>query len=326
MVIDCSVYADGRKPEDQPSAHDALRVCKSTGGFVWMGLYEPDMEELDDARRAFDLHELAVEDAVNAHQRPKLETYGDSLFMVLKTARYLDTEHRLEIGEILLFVGEHFIVSVRHGEASQLYGVQRLMERRPHMLRLGPSAVLYGILDQVVDDYWKVADELERQIESEVEAEVLLPNGHCTPEQIYMLKRQVLELHMATAPLEEPLERLWRRRPELVHPEIAVHIRDVHDHMLKVVQAEHRFREVLSNAMDLHLSTTSARLNVSVHRLTVIASIFLPLTFLTGFFGMNFGWLVGSIAPPAAFGVGIGVMLGVLAAQVVWFRRGGYLS
>jgi magnesium transporter len=201
-----------------------------------------------------------------------------------------------------------------------------MMERSPALAKLGPSSALHGILDKVVDDYRSVLTDLEQQIAEEVEAEVLLPNGNCSPERIYTLKREVLELHMATQPLLDPLERLSQGRVGLIETGIEKYMRDVHDHLVKVVHDQHRCRELLANAMDLYLSSTSARLNTRVGQLTIIASIFLPLTFLTGFFGMNFAFLISKIASPLAFVLGLCVMLAAVAAELVIFKISGFFN
>jgi magnesium transporter len=326
MIVDCAVYGEGGRQDGQLGLQEAQERSRAEGSFVWIGLFEPDQAELDEVGRAFGLHELAIEDAVTAHQRPKLEHYGDSLFMVLKPARYLDVDRRVEVGEILLFLGEHFLVSVRHGAASELSGVRSTIESRPDLIKHGPSSALHGILDKVVDDYRSVVTDLEQQIADEVEAEVLLPNGKCSPERIYKLKREVLELNMATQPLLDPLERLSQGRVGLIDKKIEKYLRDVHDHLVKVVHDQHRCRELLANAMDLYLSSTSARLNVRVGQLTLIASIFLPLTFLTGFFGMNFGFLINKISSPLAFALGLLVMMAAVAAELAIFKIGGFFN
>jgi len=327
MIIDCAVYQDGRRLDLKPTAAEARRVSEErSDSFAWVGLYEPKEEEFEDVRQAFGLHELAVEDAIKAQQRPKLEVYGDSLFIVLKPTLYVPAEHDVQVGEILLFVGRKFIVSVRHGEVGELIGVRKTIESRPDLLKHGPSAVVYAILDNVVDGYRKVVNDLEDQIQEEIEAEVLLPNGKAGPEEIYTMKREVLEFHSASAPLVEPVERLARMRVGFVDETIAQYLNDVQDHLLKVVSDVHRFREILSNAMELHLSSTSARLNQTLSQLTIIASLFLPLTFLSGFFGMNFGWLVDHIGSFWTFATAVFVMAVTVLIQLVIFRRRGLLG
>jgi magnesium transporter len=327
MIIDCAVYQDGRRLDLKPTAAEARRLSEEgKDSFAWVGLYEPKEEEFEDVRQAFGLHELAVEDAIKAQQRPKLEVYGDSLFIVLKPTHYVPAEHDVQVGEILLFVGRKFIVSVRHGEVGELIGVRKTIESRPDLLKHGPSAVVYAILDNVVDGYRKVVNDLEDQIQEEIEAEVLLPNGKAGPEEIYTMKREVLEFHSASAPLVEPVERLARMRVGFVDETIAQYLNDVQDHLLKVVSDVHRFREILSNAMELHLSSTSTRLNQTLSQLTIIASLFLPLTFLSGFFGMNFGWLVDHIGSFWSFASCVAVMTVTIIIQLAVFRRRGLLG
>ena len=236
MIVDSALYVDGQRREGRLALEDVPAACLRAGAFVWLGLYEPTNEEFEAVRTTFGLHELAVEDAVKAHQRPKLEAYDDSLFLVLKTARYLDAEERVEFGEILVFVGQSFIVHVRHGEAAALSGVRRAVEARDDLLRCGPGAVLHAIVDHVVDDYGPVIAGLENDI-GEVELDVFSDRGHNPVQRIYMLKREVLELHQASVPLEEALDALYSRKFETIHEDIREYFRDVHDHVLQGCRA-----------------------------------------------------------------------------------------
>jgi magnesium transporter len=328
MIIDCAVYRDGRRLEGGGGVAEAKRAIEEDDeAFAWVGLFEPREEEFADVRAAFKLHELAVEDAIKAQQRPKLEVYGDSLFIVIRPTVYLREQHDVQVGEILLFVGPNFVVSVRHGQAGELAGVRRAIEGRPDLLRLGPSAVVYGVLDHVVDGYRRVSEDMEDQIQDEIEAEVLLPGGgEAGPEEIYTMKREVLEFHSAVAPLLEPVERLAHRRVGHVEDTISQYLVDVQDHLIKVIADVHRFREILNNAMDLYLSSTSTQQNRTLGRLTIIASLFLPLSFLSGFFGMNFGWLVNNIGSLASFAIVVGIMAVTVLVQLVVFRRQGLLG
>jgi magnesium transporter len=199
MIIDCAVYQDGKRRPGQLALDDAYEASLTENAFVWIGLYEPDEVEFDSVRREFNLHELAVEDAIHAHQRPKLEVYDDTLFVVLKTARYVDADDTVEFGEIMLFIGPQFVVAVRHKPASALGDVRKKIESRPDLLRFGPGAVLYAILDRVVDDYQPVVNGLDEDIK-EVETEVFSHAGSNPAERIYLLKREVIEFHQATAP------------------------------------------------------------------------------------------------------------------------------
>src|SRR5262249_37483039 len=241
MIVDCAVYEAGpRRPGELPIP-PACEASRQDDAFVWIGLYEPTQDEFDSVRREFELHELAVEDAINAHQRPKLEVYGDSLFVVLKPARYCDDE--LEFGEILIFLGEGFIITVRHGEAP-LHDVRLHTEHRPELLECGPGAALYAIVDWIVDHYLPVVSELDRRVE-ELDRAVCAPAPTTnTAERIYELKRQVLGLHAAVVPLAEPLDLLARGRHELIAENLRAYFRDVHDHLLRVIDRIENCRDL----------------------------------------------------------------------------------
>src|SRR3954447_17308400 len=253
MIIDCAVYEDGKRREGELELSQAYEAGRNGGGpdrFVWIGLKQPSPEEFDSVAREFHLHELAVEDAIKAHQRPKIEVYEDTLFVVLKTACYIDETEDVETGEILLFVGDGFIVSVRHGDASDLHGVRTQAEERGDLLRCGTSAVLHAIIDRVVDDYEPVLVGIEDAIE-EVEQEVFSPSRSNPTERIYKLKREVLELHRATAPLAEPLKKLASDDyGDIVHNEIKEYFRDVYDHVLRANEMVDSFREMLNGILD----------------------------------------------------------------------------
>ena len=191
MIVDCAVYDQGHRRDGEFQLHDALKECHGNDTFAWIGLYEPTEDEFDSVRREFQLHELAVEDAINAHQRPKLEIYGDTLFLVLKTVRYVDADEVVEFGEILVFLGDGFVITVRHGEATALHGVRENVEGNPELLKCGPGAVLHAIVDRVVDDYVPALEGLRVDIE-EVETDVFSPDRRSSAQRIYFLKREVL--------------------------------------------------------------------------------------------------------------------------------------
>jgi magnesium transporter len=209
MIVDSAIYVDGRRSGPYPleEIHEARR---ERGGFAWIGLYEPTEEEFDSVASEFGLHELAVKEAIKPHQRPKIQRYGDSLFVVLKAARYLEEQETVEFGEIHTFLGPDFIVTVRHGEASELGEARRRIEGEPDLLRRGPSAVLYTIMSRVVDDYGPVADGLENDID-EIEVQVFEGDpgaSSAVSRRIYELSREVIEFHQATHPLATALGRL----------------------------------------------------------------------------------------------------------------------
>jgi magnesium transporter len=218
-IVDLAVYQHGERKEDVSLEH-AFEACHTPGALVWIGLHEPTPDEFDSVRREFELHELAVEDAMNGHQRPKLDVYDNNqLFIVLKTARYFEPDV-LEFGEIHIFVGEGYVVTVRHGQATPLHDVRLQLEKHPEILRHGAGAVLHAILDKVVDDYTPVMTNIDVDI-TELEAQAFgdeVPTG--LTERIYRLKRQVINLHRAIAPLSEPLGRLTDGRYPLIHEDM----------------------------------------------------------------------------------------------------------
>ncbi|MDP8970760.1 MAG: magnesium/cobalt transporter CorA [Actinomycetota bacterium] len=323
MIIDCAVYEDGQRRPGELELEAAYEAGRGDNAFVWIGLHEPSPEEFDSVRREFDLHELAVEDAIKAHQRPKLEVYGDSLFVVLKTARYVDEQDAVEIGEIMLFVGEGFVVSVRHGEASALGGVRKAVEGRPDLLRYGPGAVVHAIVDRVVDDYVPVLAGLDKDIE-EVERQVFSESRDNPAERIYKLKREVLEFHRATAPLDEPLDQLARGRLGLFHGDISHYFRDIHDHALRVVDQVEAHRDLLTSILEANLAQISVRQNEDMRRISAWVAIVAVPTLVAGIYGMNFEhmpelrWTWGY---PAA----LGAMVAICGLLYRLFRRSGWL-
>jgi magnesium transporter len=286
-IVDLAVYKDGQRKEDVSLEH-AFEACHMPGALVWIGLHEPTADEFDSVRREFELHELAVEDAMKGHQRPKLEVYeNNQLFMVLKTARYFEPDV-LEFGEIHIFVGEGYVVTVRHGEATPLHDVRLQLEKHPEILRHGAGAVLHAILDKVVDDYTPVMTNIDVDI-TELEAEAFgegVPVG--LTERIYRLKRQVINLHRAIAPLTEPLGRLSDGRYPLIHEEMRPYFRDVYDHLLRAVQQADQFRELLTSILEANLTQVSVRQNEEMRKISAWAAILAVPTLIAGIYGMNF--------------------------------------
>src|SRR5919198_1611981 len=286
MIVDCAVYEDGcRCAGDLPLA-EAGEAAHRDGSFVWLGVYEPSEEEFDAVRREFDLHELAVEDAVVAHQRPKLERYGDTLLVVLKTVRYVEDADDLETGEILLFVNRDFVVSVRHGQ-SKLHDVRLEIENRPDLLRYGSGAVLYAIVDRIVDDYEPVVQMVESDIQ-EVEHDMFSPDRTNPAERIYTMEREVLDLSRAIAPLAPAIDRLARGQYELIHPELRTYFRDVHDHLLRLIGRIEAFRDLLSSALQANLTQATVRQNEDMRKISAWVAILAVPTGVAAIYGMNF--------------------------------------
>ena len=287
MIVDCAAYEDGRRVPGTLALDEVAAACRRRNGFVWLGLFEPTEEEFEKVAREFELHELAVEDAISAHQRPKLEIYDESVFVVLKTARYIDETEAVEVGEIMMFVGDSFIVVVRHGEGSPLTEVRRRLEAHADLARLGPSAVAYAVVDKVVDDYTPVIEGIDKDIR-EVEIDVFSVGDADAAERIYKLKREVLELDGAVTPLAEPLERLANARYRFVPDDLTEYYRDVHDHVLREIGSVQTFRDLLTSVLEANLTRVSVRQNEDMRKISAWVAIAAVPTMIAGIYGMNF--------------------------------------
>ena len=324
MIVDCAVYENGVRRTGELALEHALEAGRRQDAFVWIGLHEPTAEEFDAVAREFELHELAVEDAVNAHQRPKLEVYEDTLLLVLKTAQYDDERETIDVGELLLFVGDGFLVSVRHGTASPLHDVRRAVERREDLLRCGPAAVLHAIVDRVVDDYFPVAEGLDEDIQ-QVEGEVFSNDRGTNPaERIYKLTREVLAFQRITRPLIDPLDGLARGRHAFVHEGVREYFRDVHDHLLRIVDQIDAFQNLLSGALDANLAQVSVRQNEDMRKISAWVAIVAVPTMVAGIYGMNFEHM-----PELEWRLGYPLVLLVMVAVCTLlyrrFKRAGWL-
>jgi magnesium transporter len=287
MIVDCAIYEEGRRRDGRVELAHAYDVRHQPGKFVWIGLYEPTEEEFESLRREFDLHPLAVEDAIHAHQRPKLEVYDDMLFLVLKTARYVDPEEIIQLGELLVFLGPDYVITVRHGEASSLHPVREALEADPEHLRRGPGAVLHAILDRVVDDYQPAIEGLETDIE-EVEEELFSGRRTNPAERIYRLQREVLQFRKASAPLVEPIARLEAGHYAQIHPEMCDYFRDVNDHLMRARDHLDAMRDLLAGSLQANLAQVGVRQNEDVRRISAWVAIIAVPTAIAGIYGMNF--------------------------------------
>jgi magnesium transporter len=323
VIVDCALYEDGRRRAGELALDQAFEAGRDASGFVWIGLHEPTPNEFEAVRAEFGLHELAVEDAIKAHQRPKVEIYDDTLFVVLKPIRYHDESEDIETGEILIFVGDGFVVTVRHGLATSLGGVRRGIEAEPERLRCGPEAVLHGIIDRVVDDYLPVAQALEQDIE-EVEADVFSPTRTNPAERIFKLKREVLEFSRAAMPLAEPLDQLTEGGLPQIEGSMSSYFRDVRDHLNRVVDQIESQRELLTNILTANLTQVGVRQNEDMRKISAWVAIVAVPTMIAGIYGMNFDFM-----PELRWEFGYPVVLAVMliACTLLYrrFRRSGWL-
>jgi magnesium transporter len=286
MIVDCAIYVDGRRQGELSTVDAALAEARRRDGFVWIGLHEPTEGEFDSVARAFDLHPLAVEDAIHAHQRPKLERYGDSLFLVLKPARYVDAHEVVEVDQIMLFVGTDFVVTVRHGRAGALGEVRRDLESDPAKLEWGPSSVLHRIADKVVDDYAVVMRGIEIDID-EIEQEVFGGPKAAHAERIFKLKREVLDFHRAVDPLEPALAQLAAGFKPLDERAME-YFRDVHDHVLRVSERLTGLDALLDSALNANVAQVAMRQNEDMRKISAWVAIIATPTLIAGIYGMNF--------------------------------------
>ncbi|BBZ29843.1 magnesium transport protein CorA [Mycolicibacterium madagascariense] len=297
-MVDCGVYADGKRlPGKYTHAAALAKVrdmemdgCRS---FVWVGLHEPDEHQMQSVADVFGLHELAVEDAVHAHQRPKLERYDNTLFLVLKTIMYVEHDsvamarEIVETGEIMIFVGPDFVVTVRHGDHGGLAAVRKQMDTTPASCALGPYAVLHAIADHVVDHYLEVTDLLENDIDA-MEENVFSPNSTTNVEHIYLLKREVVEMRRAVSPLNLALQRLGSDHNDLISKEVRRYIRDVVDHNTQASDRIASYDEVLSSLVQAAVAKVSMEQNVDMRKISAWVAIAAVPTALAGIYGMNF--------------------------------------
>ena len=316
MIVDRAIYEDGQR-------QNGAGERPGDGGFVWIGLHEPTPNEFDSLRREFNLHPLAVEDAIKAHQRPKLDVYDDMVFIVLKTARYVDSQEIVAIGELLVFVGHDYIITVRHGEASSLSGARETLERDPERLRCGPSAALHAILDRVVDDYIPALEGLDNDVD-EVEAQLFSERRVDLARRIYLLQREVLEFRRAVAPLVDPVDRLARGDYAQVHPDIQAYFSDVNDHLIRSRDQLDQLRDLLAGSLHANLAQVGVRQNEDMRRISAWVAIIAVPTAIAGIYGMNFDhmpelrWELGY---PAA----LLLMLTICTFLYYRFKRAGWL-
>ncbi len=332
-----AVYVAGGERITPAALAQTFELMRERNGMGWIGLYRPDRDELRTVESEFGLHALAVEDATNGHQRPKLERYGNTLFVVLRPARYMDSEEKVEFGELHLFIGQDFVVTIRHAESPDLGIVRRRLEADPGLLAAGPQAVLYAILDQVVDEYEPVVEGLETDID-EIEDD-LFGGDPDVSRRIYELHREVIEFQRATQPLEGMLDALLRGSEKYrLESELGRNLRDVQDHVIRVVERVNTFRTLLQNALTVNSTLVAQRQNEEMTRLTAAsvaqgeevkrisswAAILFAPTLVASTYGMNFDimpelhWALGY---PFALLLMIGMGLGLYWA----FRRNRWL-
>ncbi|WP_328325010.1 MULTISPECIES: magnesium/cobalt transporter CorA [unclassified Streptomyces] len=327
VIVDCAIYRDGRRIEGPSDLSDALAEARADGhAFLWVGLHEPTQEEFDLVSSEFKLHQLAVEDALRAHQRPKLEVYDETLFMVLKPVMYDADSDTVTTDELMLFLGDSFVVTVRHGAGAPLAAVRKRLEEEHNVLKHGPTAIMYAVSDTVVDHYIDVAAELQTDLE-ELEAEVFAPNGGDSKNiasRIYTFKRQVLEFRRASGPLAAPMARLAGAGVPFVHEHSQPFFRDVGDHLTRANEQVEGLDRLLSDILSAHLAQMGVRQNDDMRKISAWAAMAAVPTMVAGIYGMNFQHmpeLKWTWAYPAV----IALMVAVVFALHRQFKRRGWL-
>jgi magnesium transporter len=336
-IVDNGIYVNGVRTANPGSLDETFELMRERGGMGWIGLYRPDADELQAVAAEFGLHELAVEDALRGHQRPKLEQYEDHLFVVLRPARYLDAEEEVEFGEVHVFAGRDFVVTVRHAEEPDLGRVRRRLEGEPELLAHGPEAVLYAILDEVVDRYAPVLAGLENDID-EIENQLFVDDVDAT-QRIYELSREVLDFQRAAQPLTEMVGGLLRegdrRGPDA---ELQRRLRDVHDHTIRVADRAATFRAVLENALTVESTIVARRQNEEMRRMTeesmrqgdqmkrisAWAAILFAPTLIGAIYGMNFRYMP-ELDWPLGYPLSLAAMAALGGGLWLAFKRKGWL-
>jgi magnesium transporter len=325
VIVDNALYRKGVRVPVESEISDLAAVRQRCGpdDFVWVGLHEPEQSELNEVAEIFGLHPLAVEDAVKAHQRPKLERYDDSLFLILKTLWYVDEEDAVETGEINMFVGSDFVITVRHGSGGALRQARRALEDREQVLAHGPSAVVYAVCDEVVDAYEQVADSLQEDVD-EVEISVFSEERTKDAARIYVLKRELAEVRRAVMPLREPINRFVSGGVRSIHPEAGPYFRDVADHLSRVSEVVENLDSLLSTAFDAHLAQISIQQNDDMRRISATIGLIAAPALIGTIYGMNFQNM-----PELRWHFGYLFALGLMVAASlsVWIlsKRAGWL-
>jgi magnesium transporter len=323
MIRNLASYSlEGRRQREIELEQISDELDNPEVGFVWVGLYEPDAPLLLKMQEEFGLHPLAVEDALNAHQRPKVEQYGDSLFLVTQTAQVI--KGHIEFGETHIFFGPRYLLTVRHGASMPFAPARERCEKNPELMRLGPSYALYSVLDAIVDNYFPIVEEFQeelRELEKDVFAESYKRE---TIHRLYELKGDLTKLRLAVSPLQDMLNNLMRSHPQLVPKEVTVYLRDVHDHVVRLSEATDTMREMLTAAMSVNLSLVTVAQGEIVKRLAGWAALLAAPTLLTSWYGMNFHHMP-ELDGRYSYWIMIGITLSICVTLYAWLKKARWL-
>jgi len=322
-VVNCAVYSDGRRLKTIP-IEDISEHLDDPNGFVWIGLHEPGEELLNELKEEFQLHALAIEDAHRAHQRPKLETYGETLFIVMRTAQMNPNSHDIDFGETHFFIGKHFLVSIRHGSSRAYSEVRSRCESTPQLLRKGPAFALYAVMDSIVDGYFPIIDSLEEELENVEERIFAEKPSRETTRQIYDLKRRFVDVKRAISPLIDVCTRIMRFDLELIPEDTRPYFRDIYDHVIRINEMVDSSREILGTALEANFSLVSISQNDIQKRFAGWAAILAVPTMVAGIYGMNFDFM-----PELRWQYGYPLILSLIfilcGLMYAGFKRAGWL-
>jgi len=315
MIVDVALYQDGRRVDGPEDISDLVDIAKRDGGFVWVGLAEPTKKEFDLIVGELNFHPLAVEDAIHANQRPKLEDYEGLTFFVLKTVFFDKKEQEITTGELLCFIDEHFIVIVRHGEGSPLATVRHDLEQRPEMLKFGPFSVLHAVADRVIDGYTSIGASLEQEVVG-VENKVFNGKRQTFSQEIYFLKREIIEFKHSIEPLLAPINRLTGDAAPRVPEGIKPFFRDTSDHLIQAIEQATGLDSLITSVLQADLAHIQVQQNIDVRRISAWVALASGPTMLAGIYGMNFHHM-----PELSFKYGYYVVLGVMATLTAFLFR-----
>ncbi len=322
-VVNCAAYSDGRRIANV-EINNIHEVLDHPEQFLWVGLHEPSEEMLEKFQKEFDLHDLAIEDAHAAHQRPKLERYGDTVFIVLRTAQKNATNNRIDFGETHFFLGSHFLVTIRHGSSISYADVRKRCESTPHLLRKGQGFALYAVMDSIVDQYFPVVETLEEELQNIEEKVFNEKPTRQTTEHIYQLKRQLLDVKRAVSPLIDISNRLMRYDTKLISEETQPYFRDIYDHALRINEMVDHARELLNTALEANFSLISISQSDVAKKFAGWAAILAVPTMVAGFYGMNFKFMP-ELQWHYGYPVVVAFTVSLCVLIFVMFRRSGWL-
>jgi len=324
VIVDQAIYRQGKRTESRDLSRDLKELREGGDGFLWIGLKDPTAEEFEKVNVDLKLHPLAVADAVNGKQRVKIEAYDQTHFAVLKTLQYVEQTSDIVAGEVMIFTGERFVVTVRSGEAAPLKPVRQRVESDSELLiEHGPMAVFYAVLDAVVDTYRAIDDEVQQDL-SEIEEAVFGTDVPASSSTIYLLKREVLEFRRAAEPLTQALERLYEGHSPVASEEMRLLLRDVGDHLEHVVEHIDTYDGLLTDVLSAHLAQVGVQQNDDMRKISAWVAIAAVPTLMAGIFGMNFEHM-SVLNVPGGFVISIAVMATICAVLYRAFRKSGWL-